>query len=378
METYLPLRALIRTMEQGVNARSLWGEVLDSFRYNTVLTKEQERLFKKVFRLMAGSPAQTRAFLGALRASMMARPRVTRRFLEQVLPPEYFPRSLHAHAGWKDLAFILDYLRYLILGTPSSKKFGEQLAQYVESRQQQYQSASSGGSWQHVSSPRQQHWQVVDSPQQKYHSARSLQQQQQWQQVQGGGKKMKPRQASASDDTRKNKIFDRLTSKQERVPHFYFQVLKEADQVNDDIVKQAIVAPIVFDMINVYTEDCPGEKDEVEQVVAYLQNGLRMTYSDLGNAYLVLNEMKCVGVRDALFSIARLNLEEMLRRREKETGESVDKKKFNEILDYMSAFPGRSSLATYLWSNRKTVIRLLEVMGWPVPELSWKKVMSMF
>lgn len=130
-QTDLPVGGLLQMMQYGVNARSVWDDVFEALRFRTVLTSTQKRAFKKVFRMMAESPMQTQAFLKSLEASMLARPRVTRRFLVQVLPVEWFPRSLHTHAGWRDVAFILDYLRYLLLGVPS-KRFEQQLRMYAQ------------------------------------------------------------------------------------------------------------------------------------------------------------------------------------------------------------------------------------------------------
>lgn len=381
METDLPLEQLQQIMSVGdvISTSSTWDDVMRAFRYKTVLTDNQKRHFRRIFRRMAGSLGHTNAFLRALKASMLARPRVTRRFLEQVLPPEYFPRSLHAHAGWKDLAFILDYLRYLFLGVPS-KHFQKQLAQYAEPRQQQYQSAGSGDSWQHVSTPPQQHWNVVgSSPKQHYHSARSSQQ------IQGGQAKKKSGQnvqiqggQAPGSKQIKRRIFERMVGGQERTPHFYFQLVRDLNRLDDEDEYESVVVPLLFDMNRVYAEECPDEKDKVKKVVDYIQSGLNMTHADFGQAYLVLNEMECKRARDAFFSVARLIFEEMLRRREDETGESVDKKSVKDILDYLSNFNGLYRTAQYLWFKKyDKAVRVLQVMGWPVPDLSWGKIVEL-
>ena len=114
------------------NTVSLWKEIFASATMSTELNEEQKRHVARIFRQIKRSENKKVfivEFMKSLRQAILARPKVSRHLLEQMLPPGSFPKSIHKYSNWKKIAPVLDYLRYWFFGAPT-RKFQQQLSQY--------------------------------------------------------------------------------------------------------------------------------------------------------------------------------------------------------------------------------------------------------
>ena len=112
---------------------SLWNELFSRASMTTQLDEQQQKQIATIFNQVKRSEHKkvlVREFMKSLRQAILSRPKVTRHLLEQMLPPNLFPRSIHKYSNWKKVAPVLDYLRYLLFGAPT-RKFQEQLSGFI-------------------------------------------------------------------------------------------------------------------------------------------------------------------------------------------------------------------------------------------------------
>ena len=125
----IELTDAIRNQE---NTVSLWEEIFSNATMATQLSEQQKRHVVRIFSQIKKSENKKVfivEFMKSLRQAILARPKVTRHLLEQMLPPGSFPQSVHKYSNWKKIAPVLDYLRYWFFGAPT-RKFQQQLSQY--------------------------------------------------------------------------------------------------------------------------------------------------------------------------------------------------------------------------------------------------------
>lgn len=125
------LKSVDNELNQNGDTILLWSELFHSLNMQTSFSDNEKRLFKRIFTRMSNSDKAREEFLKRLKAFMKKKPKVMTRFLENVLPPNFFPRSLHRYADLKHISFILNYLRFMLFGIPT-KSFQQQLANYAE------------------------------------------------------------------------------------------------------------------------------------------------------------------------------------------------------------------------------------------------------
>lgn len=128
---------LLMSVEQGQNTQNNWTQIFSDIHMKTELSSREKQLITKIFKRMAESEHRSelvQAFMKSVKTSMRKRPRVTRHFLELILPTQAFPRSIHKYSHWKKLAPLIDYIRYGVYGTPTGK-FQQQLLRYQPPQQ---------------------------------------------------------------------------------------------------------------------------------------------------------------------------------------------------------------------------------------------------
>lgn len=287
----------------------LWDAVFASVVKDTRLTKEEDKLFYEIFKQLSTSREQSTLFLKSLSFWMRKRPSITWRFLAQLLPPNYFSRSVHKHRNW-----FPDSLRYWMTSV-SPKEFEKQLSQYVK---------------------------VESSPILKAQRFSDV---------------------SSILEELNNKIYGQQDNHQ-TMEEFFISLYRLIDPI-DATTHYRYAADIIHEeMLNelmrlTRPEQCKGN---VMEVMEYMRPGKLMTRHDFVRTYQALLDMKGCNSQKTMFLIAKHLFTEQLKRKCRE--KHVPMVSTEKIFQALGRFDPPMQTLTLLTPYFPQIRKIFKILGW--------------